>query len=82
MVVVGVIVVVFYILIVYSDLGYYIINKLYYVDELVGSKMRRVFLYFVVFFFMDVMVWIYVGIFLKYKYSFLVGCVLILDVIV
>lgn len=40
----------------YSDLGYYIINKLHHVDESVGSKTRRAFLYLAAFPFMDAMV--------------------------
>lgn len=40
----------------YSDLGYYIINKLHHVDESVGNKTRRAFLYLAAFPFMDAMV--------------------------
>lgn len=40
----------------YSDLGYYIINKLHHVDESVGSKTRKAFLYLAAFPFMDAMV--------------------------
>uniref|UniRef100_A0A8V0X651 ANKH inorganic pyrophosphate transport regulator n=1 Tax=Gallus gallus TaxID=9031 RepID=A0A8V0X651_CHICK len=65
----------------YSDLGYYIINKLHHVDESVGSKTRRAFLYLAAFPFMDAMAWTHAGILLKHKYSFLVGCASISDVI-
>lgn len=40
----------------YSDLGYYIINKLHHVDDSVGSKTRKAFLYLAAFPFMDAMV--------------------------
>ncbi|ELV12214.1 Progressive ankylosis protein like protein, partial [Tupaia chinensis] len=56
MVVAGAIAAVFHTLIAYSDLGYYIINKLHHVDESVGSKTRRAFLYLAAFPFMDAMV--------------------------
>lgn len=46
----------------YSDLGYYIINKLHHVDESVGSKTRRAFLYLAAFPFMDAMVSIWLRI--------------------
>ncbi|XP_010158913.1 PREDICTED: progressive ankylosis protein homolog, partial [Eurypyga helias] len=65
----------------YSDLGYYIINKLHHVDESVGSKTRRAFIYLAAFPFMDAMAWTHAGILLKHKYSFLVGCASISDVI-
>ncbi|KAL6044843.1 hypothetical protein STEG23_017014 [Scotinomys teguina] len=55
MVVAGAIAAVFHTLIAYSDLGYYIINKLHHVDESVGSKTRRAFLYLAAFPFMDAM---------------------------
>ncbi|KAF3828792.1 hypothetical protein GH733_004698 [Mirounga leonina] len=60
MVVAGAIAAVFHTLIAYSDLGYYIINKLHHVDE---------------------SAWTHAGILLKHKYSFLVGCASISDVI-
>ncbi|KAB0390341.1 hypothetical protein E2I00_008562 [Balaenoptera physalus] len=56
MVVAGAIAAVFHTLIAYSDLGYYIINKLHHVDESVGNKTRRAFLYLAAFPFMDAMV--------------------------
>lgn len=40
----------------YTDLGYYIINKLHHVDESVGSKTRRAFLYLAAFPLLDAMV--------------------------
>uniref|UniRef100_A0A674HDX8 ANKH inorganic pyrophosphate transport regulator n=1 Tax=Taeniopygia guttata TaxID=59729 RepID=A0A674HDX8_TAEGU len=81
MVVAGAVAAVFHTLIAYSDLGYYIINKLHHVDESVGSKTRRAFLYLAAFPFMDAMAWTHAGILLKHKYSFLVGCASISDVI-
>ncbi|KAM7148284.1 mineralization regulator ANKH isoform 2-T2 [Molossus nigricans] len=81
MVVAGAIAAIFHTLIAYSDLGYYIINKLHHVDESVGSKTRRAFLYLAAFPFMDAMAWTHAGILLKHKYSFLVGCASISDVI-
>ncbi|KAG9479397.1 hypothetical protein GDO78_012853 [Eleutherodactylus coqui] len=81
MVVAGVVAAVFHTLIAYSDLGYYIINKLHHVDESVGSKTRKAFLYLAAFPFMDAMAWTHAGILLKHKYSFLVGCASISDVI-
>ncbi|EHB02361.1 Progressive ankylosis protein [Heterocephalus glaber] len=81
MVVAGAIAAAFHTLIAYSDLGYYIINKLHHVDESVGSKTRRAFLYLAAFPFMDAMAWTHAGILLKHKYSFLVGCASISDVI-
>lgn len=50
-------------------------------DESVGSKTRRAFLYLAAFPFMDAMAWTHAGILLKHKYSFLVGCASISDVI-
>uniref|UniRef100_A0A8D1FFF8 ANKH inorganic pyrophosphate transport regulator n=1 Tax=Sus scrofa TaxID=9823 RepID=A0A8D1FFF8_PIG len=81
MVVAGAVAAVFHTLIAYSDLGYYIINKLHHVDESVGNKTRRAFLYLAAFPFMDAMAWTHAGILLKHKYSFLVGCASISDVI-
>ncbi|CAM5091608.1 unnamed protein product [Eretmochelys imbricata] len=81
MVVAGAVAAVFHTLIAYSDLGYYIINKLHHVDESVGSKTRRAFLYLAAFPFMDAMAWTHAGILLKHKHSFLVGCASISDVI-
>ncbi|XP_017684554.1 progressive ankylosis protein homolog [Chiroxiphia lanceolata] len=81
MVVAGAVAAIFHTLIAYSDLGYYIINKLHHVDESVGSKTRRAFLYLAAFPFMDAMAWTHAGILLKHKYSFLVGCASISDVI-
>uniref|UniRef100_A0A8D2KRM0 ANKH inorganic pyrophosphate transport regulator n=1 Tax=Varanus komodoensis TaxID=61221 RepID=A0A8D2KRM0_VARKO len=81
MVVAGAVAAVFHTLIAYSDLGYYIINKLHHVDDSVGSKTRKAFLYLAAFPFMDAMAWTHAGILLKHKYSFLVGCASISDVI-
>ncbi|XP_056594413.1 ANKH inorganic pyrophosphate transport regulator a isoform X2 [Triplophysa dalaica] len=81
MVVAGIIAVVLHVLIAYTDLGYYIINKLHHVDESVGSKTRRAFLYLAVFPILDAMAWIHAGILLKHKYSLLVGSASISDVV-
>lgn len=40
----------------YTELGYYIINKLHHVDESVGSKTRRAFFYLAAFPLLDAMV--------------------------
>lgn len=40
----------------YTDLGYYIINKLHHVDDSVGNKTRRAFLYLAAFPLLDAMV--------------------------
>lgn len=40
----------------YTDLGYYIINKLHHVDESVGRKTRKAFLYLAAFPLLDAMV--------------------------
>lgn len=42
--------------IAYTDLGYYIINKLHHVDESVGHKTRKAFLYLAAFPLLDAMV--------------------------
>ncbi|XP_043921152.1 progressive ankylosis protein homolog [Protopterus annectens] len=81
MAVAGTIAAVFHTLIAYSEMGYYIINKLHHVDESVGTKTRRAFLYLAAFPLMDAMAWIHAGILLKHKHSFLVGCASISDVI-
>ncbi|XP_075682875.1 mineralization regulator ANKH [Rhinoderma darwinii] len=81
MVVAGIVAAVFHTLIAYSDMGYYIINKLHHVDDSVGNKTRKAFLYLAAFPFMDAMAWTHAGILLKHKYSFLVGCASISDVI-
>uniref|UniRef100_A0A671K4S9 Progressive ankylosis protein homolog B-like n=1 Tax=Sinocyclocheilus anshuiensis TaxID=1608454 RepID=A0A671K4S9_9TELE len=65
----------------YTDLGYYIINKLHHVDDSVGSKTRKAFLYLAVFPLLDAMAWIHAGILLKHKYSLLVGSASISDVV-
>ncbi|XP_057179250.1 ANKH inorganic pyrophosphate transport regulator a isoform X2 [Triplophysa rosa] len=78
MVVAGIIAVVLHVLIAYTDLGYYIINKLHHVDESVGNKTRRAFLYLAVFPILDAMAWIHAGILLKHKYSLLIILVAIL----
>ncbi|XP_028824698.1 ANKH inorganic pyrophosphate transport regulator a isoform X2 [Denticeps clupeoides] len=56
MAVAGTIALVFHVLIAYTDLGYYIINKLHYVDESVGMKTRRAFLYLAAFPLLDAMI--------------------------
>uniref|UniRef100_A0A3B5Q769 ANKH inorganic pyrophosphate transport regulator a n=1 Tax=Xiphophorus maculatus TaxID=8083 RepID=A0A3B5Q769_XIPMA len=86
----GVIAFVLHILIAYTDLGYYIINKLHQVDESVGRKTRKAFLYLAAFPLLDAMVilffwslqaWIHAGILLKHKYSVIVGSASISDVV-
>lgn len=42
--------------IAYTDLGYYIINKLHHVDDSVGHKTRKAFLYLAAFPLLDAMV--------------------------
>uniref|UniRef100_A0A8C2H2R2 Progressive ankylosis protein homolog B-like n=1 Tax=Cyprinus carpio TaxID=7962 RepID=A0A8C2H2R2_CYPCA len=81
MVVAGVIAIILHILIAYTDLGYYIINKLHHVDDSVGNKTRKAFLYLAVFPLLDAMAWIHAGILLKHKYSLLVGSASISDVV-
>ncbi|KAL1248837.1 hypothetical protein QQF64_022155 [Cirrhinus molitorella] len=81
MIVAGVIAIILHILIAYTDLGYYIINKLHHVDDSVGNKTRKAFLYLAVFPLLDAMAWIHAGILLKHKYSLLVGSASISDVI-
>uniref|UniRef100_A0AAY4BPB7 ANKH inorganic pyrophosphate transport regulator a n=1 Tax=Denticeps clupeoides TaxID=299321 RepID=A0AAY4BPB7_9TELE len=81
MAVAGTIALVFHVLIAYTDLGYYIINKLHYVDESVGMKTRRAFLYLAAFPLLDAMAWTHAGILLKHKYSLLVGSASISDVV-
>uniref|UniRef100_A0A8C1WEM0 ANKH inorganic pyrophosphate transport regulator a n=1 Tax=Cyprinus carpio TaxID=7962 RepID=A0A8C1WEM0_CYPCA len=81
MVVAGVITIILHILIAYTDLGYYIINKLHHVDDSVGNKTRKAFLYLAVFPLLDAMAWIHAGILLKHKYSLLVGSASISDVV-
>uniref|UniRef100_A0A672PM64 Progressive ankylosis protein homolog B-like n=1 Tax=Sinocyclocheilus grahami TaxID=75366 RepID=A0A672PM64_SINGR len=81
MVTAGAVAIIFHTLIAYTSLGYYIINKLHHVDETVGSKTRRAFLYLAAFPLLDAMAWTHAGILLKHKHSFLVGCASISDVI-
>ncbi|XP_067342092.1 ANKH inorganic pyrophosphate transport regulator a isoform X2 [Channa argus] len=81
MVAAGVIAFVLHILIAYTDLGYYIINKLHHVDDSVGNKTRRAFLYLAAFPLLDAMAWIHAGILLKHKYSVIVGSASISDVL-
>ncbi|XP_036378651.1 progressive ankylosis protein homolog B-like [Megalops cyprinoides] len=81
MVVAGTVAFIFHTLIAYTDLGYYIINKLHHVDDSVGTKTRRAFLYLAAFPLLDAMAWTHAGILLKHKHSFLVGCASISDVI-
>ncbi|XP_059801156.1 progressive ankylosis protein homolog B-like isoform X2 [Hypanus sabinus] len=49
MVIAGTVAAIFHILIAHTDLGYYIINKLHHVDDSVGSKTRKAFLYLAAF---------------------------------
>ncbi|XP_024230688.1 progressive ankylosis protein homolog isoform X1 [Oncorhynchus tshawytscha] len=70
-----------HVLIAQTDLGYYIINKLHHVDDSVGNKTRRAFLYLATFPLLDAMSWIHAGILLKHKYSVIVGSASISDVI-
>uniref|UniRef100_A0AAQ4P1A1 ANKH inorganic pyrophosphate transport regulator a n=1 Tax=Gasterosteus aculeatus aculeatus TaxID=481459 RepID=A0AAQ4P1A1_GASAC len=81
MVTAGVIAFVLHILIAYTDLGYYIINKLHHVDDSVGGKTRKAFLYLAAFPLLDAMAWIHAGILLKHKYSVIVGSASISDVV-
>ncbi|XP_063075310.1 progressive ankylosis protein homolog B isoform X2 [Engraulis encrasicolus] len=81
MVAAGTIAIIFHTLIAYTDLGYYIINKLHHVDDSVGNKTRKAFLYLAAFPLLDAMAWTHAGILLKHKHSFLVGCASISDVI-
>lgn len=81
MAVAGVIAIILHILIAYTDLGYYIINKLHHVDDSVGNKTRKAFLYLAVFPILDAMAWIHAGILLKHKHSLLVGSASISDVV-
>ncbi|KAJ8011393.1 hypothetical protein DPEC_G00057730 [Dallia pectoralis] len=81
MVTAGTIAIIFHLLIAYTELGYYIINKLHHVDDSVGNKTRRAFLYLAVFPLLDALAWINAGILLKHKHSVLVGCASISDVV-
>uniref|UniRef100_A0AAX7U2F0 ANKH inorganic pyrophosphate transport regulator a n=1 Tax=Astatotilapia calliptera TaxID=8154 RepID=A0AAX7U2F0_ASTCA len=81
MVAAGAIAFILHILIAYTDLGYYIINKLHHVDESVGHKTRKAFLYLAAFPLLDAMAWIHAGILLKHKYSVIVGSASISDVV-
>lgn len=56
MVTAGAVAIIFHTLIAYTNLGYYIINKLHHVDESVGSKTRKAFLYLAAFPLLDAMV--------------------------
>uniref|UniRef100_A0A3Q2PBV6 ANKH inorganic pyrophosphate transport regulator a n=1 Tax=Fundulus heteroclitus TaxID=8078 RepID=A0A3Q2PBV6_FUNHE len=77
----GVIAFALHVLIAYTDLGYYIVNKLHQVDESVGKKTRKAFLYLAAFPLLDAMAWIHAGILLKHKYSVIVGSASISDVV-
>ncbi|XP_052473939.1 progressive ankylosis protein homolog B [Carassius gibelio] len=81
MVAAGTVAIIFHTLIAYTNLGYYIINKLHHVDESVGSKTRKAFLYLAAFPLLDAVAWTHAGILLKHKHSFLVGCASISDVV-
>ncbi|KTG41717.1 hypothetical protein cypCar_00039379, partial [Cyprinus carpio] len=81
MVTAGTVAIIFHTLIAYTNLGYYIINKLHHVDESVGSKTRKAFLYLAAFPLLDAMAWTHAGILLKHKHSILVGCASISDVV-
>ncbi|TWW70827.1 Progressive ankylosis protein -like protein [Takifugu flavidus] len=72
---------VLHILIAYTDLGYYIINKLHHVDDSVGRKTRKAFLFLAAFPLLDAMAWIHAGILLKHKYSLIVGSASVSDVV-
>uniref|UniRef100_A0A8C2AMS3 ANKH inorganic pyrophosphate transport regulator b n=1 Tax=Cyprinus carpio TaxID=7962 RepID=A0A8C2AMS3_CYPCA len=50
-------------------------------DESVGSKTRKAFLYLAAFPLLDAMAWTHAGILLKHKHSILVGCASISDVV-
>uniref|UniRef100_A0AAY5KZF6 ANKH inorganic pyrophosphate transport regulator a n=1 Tax=Esox lucius TaxID=8010 RepID=A0AAY5KZF6_ESOLU len=80
MAVAGTLAFVLHVLIAHTDLGYYIINKLHNVDDSVGNKTRRAFLYLAAFPLLDAMAWIHAGILLKHKYSVIVGSASISDV--
>ncbi|GCB80077.1 hypothetical protein scyTo_0018870 [Scyliorhinus torazame] len=56
MVTAGTVAAIFHILIAYTDLGYYIINKLHHVDDSVGNKTRKAFLYLAAFPMLDSLV--------------------------
>ncbi|KTF95420.1 hypothetical protein cypCar_00001012 [Cyprinus carpio] len=58
MVTAGTVAIIFHTLIAYTNLGYYIINKLHHVDESVGSKTRKAFLYLAAFPLLDAMIWL------------------------
>ncbi|KAJ8418677.1 hypothetical protein AAFF_G00001760 [Aldrovandia affinis] len=81
MVTVGTVAIILNTLIAYTDLGYYIINKLHNVDDSVGNKTRKALLYLAAFPLLDAVAWAHAGILLKHKYSFLVCCASISDVI-
>ncbi|XP_039610813.1 progressive ankylosis protein homolog B [Polypterus senegalus] len=81
MVAAGTVAAIFHTLIAYTDLGYYTINKLHHVNESVGNKTRKAFLYLAAFPLLDALAWTHAGIMLKHKFSFLVGCASISDVI-
>lgn len=81
MVTAGVIAFILHVLIAHTDLGYYIINKLHHVDDSVGNKTRKAFLYLAAFPLIDAMAWIHAGILLKHKYSVIVGSASISDVV-
>ncbi|KAG7231177.1 hypothetical protein INR49_012008 [Caranx melampygus] len=81
MVAAGAIAFILHILIAYTDLGYYIINKLHHVNDSVGNKTRKAFLYLAAFPLLDAMAWIHAGILLKHKYSVIVGSASISDVV-
>uniref|UniRef100_A0AAZ3R5V9 ANKH inorganic pyrophosphate transport regulator a n=1 Tax=Oncorhynchus tshawytscha TaxID=74940 RepID=A0AAZ3R5V9_ONCTS len=55
MAVAGTIAFILHVLIAHTDLGYYIINKLHHVDDSVGNKTRRAFLYLAAFPLLDAM---------------------------
>ncbi|XP_062849930.1 progressive ankylosis protein homolog B isoform X2 [Trichomycterus rosablanca] len=81
MVAAGTIALIFHTLIAYTDLGYYIINKLHHVDDSVGNKTRKAFFYLAAFPLLDALAWTHAGILLKHKYSLLVGCASFSDVV-
>ncbi|XP_032807388.1 mineralization regulator ANKH [Petromyzon marinus] len=76
----GVVAALFHMLIAYTDMGYYIINRLHHVDGVVGTKTRQAFLYLAAFPLIDALAWTHAGILLKHKHSLIVGCASLSDV--
>ncbi|XP_032818852.1 mineralization regulator ANKH-like isoform X1 [Petromyzon marinus] len=76
----GVMVAAFHMLIAFTDLGYYTIDRLHQVDEAVGRKTRQAFLYLAAYPLVDALAWTHVGILLKHKYTMIVGGASVSDV--